>query len=291
MKLIDGVTLCHEHMFIDLSGVKQNEDCRLDCQLETIKEMKELYNSGVRNIIDVTNIGIGRNINYIKYIEEQSKINFLISTGFYKDPFLPSVVFTKNEKELANLMINEITVGIDNTDKKASIIGEIGTSKNYMSELEKKVFVASSIAHLETNIPITTHTTLGTYGIEQINLLKKYNVNLSKVVIGHVDLSGDLDYILRLIDEGVYIEFDTIGKINYLSDEKRVELLIELVKRGLDDRILMSMDITRKSHLKYKGGIGYNYLFEIFIPMLKDAGITEKNLNKILIENPKNLFK
>ena len=53
------------------------------------------------------------------------------------------MVFTKNEKELANLMINEITVGIDNTDKKASIIGEIGTSKNYMSELEKKVFVAS----------------------------------------------------------------------------------------------------------------------------------------------------
>ena len=291
MKLIDGITLCHEHMFIDLSGVKKNEDCRLDCQLETIKEMKELYNSGVRNIIEVTNIGIGRDIDYIKNIERESKINFLLATGFYKEPFLPSIVEEKSEKELANLMIKEITVGIDNTELKASIIGEIGTSKNYMSDLEKKVFISSAIAHKETNVPITTHTTLGTYGMEQVKLLKKHGVDLSKVVIGHVDLSGDLDYILRLIEEGVYVEFDTIGKVNYLPDEKRIELLSELIKRGLDDRILMSVDITRKSHLKYKGGIGYNYLFETFIPMLEEAGLTQKHLNKILVENPRGLFK
>ena len=73
--------------------------------------------------------------------------------------------------------------------------------------------------------------------------------------------------------------------------KKRIELLSELIKRGLDDRILMSVDITRKSHLKYKGGIGYNYLFETFIPMLEEAGLTQKHLNKILVENPRGLFK
>lgn len=112
-------------------------------------------------------------------------------------------------------------------------------------------------------------------------------MNLSKVVIGHVDLSGNIDYILRLLYEGVYVEFDTIGKVNYLPDEKRVDMLVEISKRGLIDQVVMSVDITRKSHLKYKGGIGYNYLFETFIPKLREAGISENNIDKMLKENPK----
>ncbi|MCC0699581.1 phosphotriesterase-related protein [Clostridioides sp. ZZV15-6383] len=291
MKLVDGITLCHEHMYIDLSGIKENEDCRLDCQEETIKEMREIYGSGVRNIIEVTNIGMGRNLNYIKKIQEETNINFLLSTGFYKEPFLPKEVNSKTNRELADIMIKEIDLGIDNTDIKASIIGEIGTSKNCMTDLEKKVFEASAIAHRETSVPITTHTTLGTYGMEQIQLFKHYGVDLSKVVIGHVDLSGDLDYILRLIDQGIYVQFDTIGKSNYLEENKRVDLLYEIIGRNLEERVLLSVDITRKSHLKYKGGIGYNYLFETFIPMLRERGVKENSLTKILVENPKQLFK
>lgn len=291
MKLVDGITLCHEHMYIDLSGIKENEDCKLDCQEETIKEMREIYASGVRNIIEVTNIGIGRNLNYIKKIQEETNINFLLSTGFYKEPFLPKEVNSKTNRELADIMIKEIDLGIDDTDIKASIIGEIGTSKNCMTDLEKKVFEASAIAHMETGVPITTHTTLGTYGMEQVQLFKYYGVDLSKVVIGHVDLSGDLGYILRLIDQGIYVQFDTIGKVNYLYENKRVDLLYEIIARNLEERVLLSVDITRKSHLKYKGGIGYNYLFETFIPMLRERGVKENSLTKILVENPKQLFK
>lgn len=291
MKLVDGITLCHEHMYIDLSGIKENEDCKLDCQEETIKEMREIYASGVRNIVEVTNIGIGRNLNYIKRIQKEANINFLLSTGFYKEPFLPKEVNSKTNRELADIMIKEIDLGIDDTDIKASIIGEIGTSKNCMTDLEKKVFEASAIAHRETCVPITTHTTLGTYGMEHIKLFKYYGVDLSKVVIGHVDLSGDLDYILGLIDQGVYVQFDTIGKVNYLEENKRVDLLYEIIARNLDERVLLSMDITRKSNLKYKGGIGYNYLFETFIPMLRERGVKENSLTKILVENPKQLFK
>lgn len=50
----DGITLMHEHITIDLSGVKKDEDCRLDCFEETVSELKRLYEFGVRNIVDVT---------------------------------------------------------------------------------------------------------------------------------------------------------------------------------------------------------------------------------------------
>jgi len=283
-------TMMHEHMFIDLSEIKKNDDCRLDCKKETIKELKELYQNGVRNIVEVTNIGIGRNIKYIQEVAKESKINILISTGYYKEPFLPKEVSTKTIEELSEKMIEEITIGIDGTEVKASIIGEIGTSKDKMTELEKKVFVASARAHLKTGVPITTHTTLGTHGMEQVKLFNEIGVDLKKVIIGHLDLSGDEKYIESILKTGVNVEFDTIGKLSYLSDEMRADILTNLIFKGWDNQIVLSMDITRKSHMKFLGGVGYNYLFDTFIPMLIKRGVTKKSIEKLLQENPKRIL-
>ena len=289
--LKDGYTLMHEHIFIDLSGVKKLDDCRLDCKNETIEEFKELYKNGVRNITEVTNTGMGRDINYIKEVSEKSGINVICATGFYKEPFYPEFVYEKNEKELSEIMKREILEGIDETGVKAGIIGEIGSSKDKITETELKVFKSAIITHLETGIPITTHTSLGTMGHEQVKLFKKYKVNLDKIVIGHVDLSRNTEYILKMLYDGVYVEFDTIGKNNYLLDDIRVEMLKEIEKRELIDRVFLSTDITRKSNMKYNGGIGYNYIFEVFIPKLREAGIKGSSIEKMLKTNPENFYK
>ena len=288
--LKDGYTLMHEHIFIDLSGIKKLDDCRLDCKNETIEEFKKLYENGVRNITEVTNIGMGRDVNYIKEVSEKSGINVICATGFYKEPFYPEFVYEKNEKELSEIMKNDILKGIDGTDIKAGIIGEIGSSKDIITETELKVFKSAIIAHLETGVPITTHTSLGTMGHEQVKLFKEYKVNTDKIVIGHVDLSGNVEYILEMLYNGVYVEFDTIGKNNYLPDDIRIEMLKEIEKRELIDRVFLSMDITRKSNMEYKGGIGYNYIFNFFIPKLKEAGIKENSIEKMLKINPQNFY-
>ena len=288
--LKDGYTLMHEHIFIDLSGVKKLDDCRLDCKNETIEEFKELYRNGVRNVTEVTNIGMGRDISYIKEVSEKSGINVLCATGFYKEPFYPEYVYNKSEVELAKIMVDEIKDGIDGSDVKAQIIGEIGSSKDIITETELKVFKAAIKAHLNTGIPITTHTSLGTLGHEQVKLFKSYGVNLNKVVIGHVDLSGNIKYILDMLYNGVYVEFDTIGKNNYLLDDIRVEMLKEIEKRELIDRVFLSLDITRKSNMKYNGGIGYNYIFDEFLPKLRNNGIKEESIEKMLKENPRRFF-
>ena len=67
-------------------------------------------------------------------------------------------------------------------------------------------------------------------------------------------------------------------------------MLKEIEKRELIDRVFLSMDITRKSNMKYNGGIGYNYIFEVFIPKLREAGIKEVSIEKMLKTNPENMF-
>ena len=282
---MNGYTLMHEHITIDLSGVKKDTDCQLDCYAETVAEFKKLYEYGVRRIVDVTNDGMGRNPQYVENVEKETGIRIVHSTGFYKEPFLPQRVYGQSVREMADWMIGEITDGIE-CGVKARMIGEIGTSKNTMTPTEKKVFDASVIAAKETGMPIYTHTTLGTYAPEQAEYFKATGLPMDRIVLGHIDLSGDLDYIRRVLDYGITIGFDTVGKNNYFPDAKRVEYLLALEAENRLDQVVLSEDLTRKSHLKYKGGIGYTYLFETFIPMLQAAGLKQESLDKMLIHNP-----
>ncbi|MGK0605222.1 phosphotriesterase family protein [Enterococcus gilvus] len=284
--LLDGITYMHEHTTIDLSRLKNIDDTNLNCFDETVSEYKKLYIKGVRNILDVTNMDMRRNPEYVQKVADLSGINVVQATGFYQDKFLPEFVTNATIDELAEFMVNEIENGIAETSIRAQIIGEIGTSKNIMTERENKVFTASVIAQRQTGVPITTHTTLGTYGHEQVDFFKEQNANLEKIVIGHVDLTGNVDYILHMLDQGVYVEFDTVGKENYQPDLLRAKMLKEIEKRGYDDKVFLSMDITRKSNLEYKGGIGYSYLLDKFVPLALENGVSEQFIQKMLRHNP-----
>ena len=288
--LVPGMTYSHEHIAIDLSGIKKTEDTRLDCMEETIREFRDLYEKGVRNVIELSNRGMGRDISYMAKVAKESGINVLCATGFYKEPFFPEEVYTMTEEELTNLMVREIEVGIEGTEIKAEVIGEIGSSVNVFEEAEQKVFRAAIEAQKRTHKPIITHTSLGTLAMEQIAMFKEKDIDLDKIIISHVDLSGDVEYILGIIRQGVNVAFDTIGKINYQSDELRVEMLKRICEEGLSHKVLLSMDITRKSNMLFKGGIGYAYLLDNFLPSLRKAGVKEEEIRNMTEKNIMRIF-
>jgi phosphotriesterase-related protein len=281
----------HEHITIDLSGIKNDEDCRLDCFEESQNELFRLYELGVRRILDVTNIGMGRNSNYCRLMEESTGIQILSATGFYKEPFLPDFVYTTSVRELAKLAVKEISEGIANTGIKASVIGEFGTSKDTFTEMERKVFDSMALATVQTGAVVTTHTTLGTMALEQAEYLKAEGVKPENIIIGHLDLSQNPDTIISVLKEGVNIGFDTVGKNNYCPDTFRAQMLKRIAKEGYLDQVVLSMDITRKSHLKKWGGPGYAYLFETFLPMLLEYGLSEAQIEQLMIDNPNRILK
>ena len=285
-----GITYVHEHIPIDRSEVIEDEDALLDSQQLVIQELKGLYKKGVRNIVEATCRGIGRNIAYAQKVATETGINIVQATGWYQSAFLPIEVYQLSVTQLAEMMIKDITIGIKNTDIKAGVIGEIATTKNRWTEQEEKVFNAAVIASKETHTPIMTHTSIGTLGHEQVEFFQKKHANLSKIIIGHVDLTGNPNYVLEMLKTGINVEIDTIGKNNYMSDAKRVDIIKAAQDAGFTDQIVMSMDITRKSHLKANGGIGYAYLLDSFIPELKAGGVTEGFINKMLVENPQRIF-
>ncbi len=286
-----GYTYAHEHLHIDLSSFKDNIDCRLDQYDLICGEMKNLYARGVRNIIEMTNRYMGRNPQFMLDIMRDTGMNVMACTGYYQHDFYPAHVATISVETLACEMIDEIEQGIDGTEMKAGIIAEIGSSVDVITPDEAKVFTAAAIAHRATGRPISTHTSFSTMGLEQLTLLKKNGVDLSRVVVGHCDLKDNLDNILRMIEQGAYVQFDTIGKNNYYPDEKRVLMLKEIASRGLLDHVMLSMDITRRSHLKANGGAGFDYLLTTFVPLLQEAGFTQADVDLMLRDNPSVFFK
>jgi len=290
--LIDasGYTYCHEHLHIDLSPQKGDIDCRLD-QYELLRdEMYDLVKHGVYNIIEVTNSSMGRNPQFIENLMSDTGINVLLSTGYYIDGFFPQPLYKKSAQAISKEMITEIVEGIEGSTLKASVIGEIGSSENSFTETEQKVFRAAAMAHYETGRPISTHQSMSTMGRQQIVLLKSYGVDMEKVTIGHCDLKDNLDEILWLLDQGCYVQFDTIGKHSYYPDTQRLAMLKALSERGLLNRVMLSMDITRRSHLKQNGGLGFCYLVDSFLPMLRENGISQIEINAMLKHSPYSLF-
>ena len=285
-----GYTWVHEHLHIDLSGFKNNLDCRLDQYDLICQEMKDLRALGVSNIIEMTNRYMGRNPQFMLDLMRDTGINVMACTGYYQDAFFPEHVVTRSVQQLAQEMIDEIVIGIDGTELQAGIIAEIGSSEGVIMPLEEKVFIAAAYAHNETGRPISTHTSFSTMGLEQLTLLRAHGVDLSRVTVGHCDLKDNLDNILRMIDLGAYVQFDTIGKNNYYPDEKRIGMLHALRNRGLLNRVMLSMDITRRSHLKANGGNGYDYLLTTFIPQLRQSGFSQADVDTMLCDNPSQFF-
>lgn len=285
-----GYTWVHEHLYIDLSGFKNNLDCRLDQYDLICQEMKDLRALGVSNIIEMTNRYMGRNPQFMLDLMRETGINVVACTGYYQDAFFPEHVAARSVEQLAQEMVDEIVIGIDGTELKAGIIAEIGSSEGVITPLEEKVFIAAARAHIETGRPISTHTSFSTMGVEQLVLLQAHGVDLSRVTVGHCDLKDNLDNILRMIDLGAYVQFDTIGKNSYYPDENRIGMLHELRNRGLLNRVMLSMDITRRSHLKANGGNGYDYLLTTFIPQLRQSGFSQADVDTMLRDNPSQFF-
>lgn len=294
---MQDITLIHEHMSIDLSdGDLGSDSYDLLCE-----ELASVYDMGVRRIADMTNQVMGRNVGLCECMEKATGIQIVQSTGYYLEALMPPYIYSSDIDEIAQYMIDDLTVGMDGTPKRAGVIGEIASGINRVLDGQKKVFLAAARAAGKTNAPVFTHTSYGMLGREQVKLLTEQGVPAEKIVIGHMDLSCNISEILNVLETGVTVGIDTIGKEmppdnqSFLCkgtspDEFRADAVKAIIDAGYIDRLVLSMDICRKEQLYICGGYGYRYLFHTFLPMLYERGVTEQQVSRILTDNPNRIL-
>ena len=286
-----GITQTHEHLQLDAMDHYGGYGFVIDDEELVIDELRPFTQAGGQTICDVTVDEIGRNPAALARISAASGVHVVMGSGWYREFGYPQQVQQCTSNQLADILVRDIEEGVGDSGIRAGFIGEIGTGRHYVKPAEERVFRAAALAQARTGVVISTHTTRwGTLAQEQIGMLREFGADLSRVIIGHLGDRRGVHHLLPIAEQGVYVEVDNIGYLDYQPEDVRADNVAALVREGFVEQVLLSEDICMLEHLKAHGGKGFGYLLEIFIPMLRERGVEQADIDMMLITNPARAF-
>ena len=300
-----GPTYMHEHVIADCSISGNDPLKKFDEEDVMTREMTDVLRAGGRTIVDCTCAGLGPDPEALVRIATESGINIVTSVGLYRSVVYPEYVATDSADELAGRMIRECESGIGDTGVRPGMLAEFASHDpadtdgddpgGKVGEHTEKVFRAAARAQVATGLPVTTHCWCGIGADWEIGIFREEKADLSKVVIGHVGAARtDMDRVRWILDQGVNIGIDAIGYgerdgIDFFEHDK-ARLARAVVEWGHIEQITVSLDMTRRYHLKKYGGHGFAFLMDWFAPLLREVGLTDKQVDQILTANPRRIL-
>jgi len=301
----EKLTLENLHLARDHKPIKDN--FLLTDEAVAIKEAMAFRNLGGSTIVDVTNIGLGRDPLALQRVGIATGLNIVMGSGWYQRFYHPEGMDQRTVEDLADEIIRDINVGVGDTGVRSGIIGEVGVNGNPLTPNEEKSIRASAWASRATGAAISFHH--GGTGHEKFrvaSILEEEGADLTRSIFGHSNsYAGEIDFLLELLKLGICIQFDTLGRVGapvarrpaqlgpqpnpfpqVATDVLVAEAIPKLIDAGFEDRIFLSQDVCWKTHLKAYGGTGYTFILERFLPYLRIQGVTEEQINKFMVENP-----
>jgi phosphotriesterase-related protein len=323
-----GIVLMHEHLLCDLTsyvelpdqvtkrklakakvditnlGVLRRDPFAIwdnlildDAEL-AMEEIKRFKWAGGKTVVEATCNGMGRDVIALRKIAVETGLNLIAGCGYYIDPSHPLSLQDKSIDEISNEIIEEIKKGIDGTNIRPGIIGEIGTSQT-LTKNEEKVLRAAARAQINTGLPICIHPYFRDgkrHALKLLDILEEEGVKLRQVIICHMDGNLDLEYHKLVAKRGAYIEYDTFGKEYTRTDQsyelpkdtQRVRSIVDMIQEGFVENILISQDICFKMDLQRYGGWGYDHILTNIVPMFYKTGVGDDIIRRIVEVNPRN---
>lgn len=284
-----GYTMPHEHIFTHPQGHgSKNEDDHLlndfDKGVQMLNEYKEI---GGGTIVEATPRTWGRDPKRMVEASKLTGVHVMACTGYIcQEHGMEPNITDRGVDNIAEEFITDLTVGMDDSGAKAGWI-KVGTAYMHVTPGEDMVIRAAVHAAQQTGAPISTHTTGGTMGIEQLEIAASEGFDLTRMTIAHVDRNPDLWYHRKMLETGASLIYDGPGKAKYYPDSIRVDLLRQLIKDGFEDQLMICNDMGRRSHHTVYGfGPGWQWIKERFIPRLLEEGFTEEQIHKFMYTNP-----
>jgi phosphotriesterase-related protein len=275
------------------NGVAPNRDnldlSDIDVAIDEVLHFKRW---GGTTIVDVTSIGLGRDPTALVQVANATGLNIVMGAGYYQKQFHPPDMGERTVEQLTDVIIADVTVGADGTSVRSGIIGEVGINGNPLNADEIKSIRAAARASRATGAAISFH--VGGYMEEKFTVIDTViaeGVDVARVIMGHSNsIAKNVPFMKRLLERGVYIQFDTLGRMGSrlggVKDGDVAQGIVELVKLGYEDRILLSQDVCHKIEIKRYGGTGFSYILEFVLPELKRRGVTDSQVYKMMVENP-----
>jgi phosphotriesterase-related protein len=326
-----GPTLSHEHIFIDTSAdyrppqphiASLLDDLGVDLEApitlkslgflrrepqwsvsnqilddfdDAVEELGWAKRVGIRSIIDPTPILAGRQPATLRRLSRTLGMHVVTGTGYYREAFQPAVAADMTVDALEAQFLGEVTSGMDGTDVRAGLLGELGTSGDAIRPVEEHVLIAAARVQRATGVPVMVHTEGRRHVVlAAINLLVANGAEPDRIHICHVN---GATWWKDVVDTGATIGHDCFGSTFSIDSETKMnptdQARIDDVKRifdaGFGSKVLISNDICMKMRLHKYGGWGYDHIQTNLLPFLAKAGFTDADLRVLFVDNPRRL--
>ena len=257
--------------------------------------MADLHARGIRTVVDLTTVDLGRDIDLIAAVARRTQIHVIVATGVW---WMPQRYFSVHGVDaVAELFIRDIRQGIGTSGVKAAII-KCATDTAGVTPVIENILRASARAQKATGVPISTHTwAAGRVGEVQQAIFAQEGVDLSRVIIGHSGDSEDLKYLRGLMERGSTIGMDRFGLEHFLPTPKRVEVLARLCAEGYAGKMVLSHDancwsdmLSEEDKRRTRPHWHYNHISDDILPALRTAGVKEDHIDQMLVRNPRAIF-
>lgn len=307
-----GVTLMHEHVFIVTTDVQTNfpeewggDEARV---ADAVSRLQKAYDAGVRTVVDLTVLGHGRNVPLVRRVAEQVPINLVVATGVYtyndvpgyftyRGPALNDVLGAEVPDPMVDMFVDDIRDGIAGTGVKAGML-KCAIDEPGLTPGVERVMRAVARAHLETGTPITVHTHPASRTGREVQrvMCEEEGVDPGRIVLAHSGDSDDLDHLSALADAGFVLGMDRFGIDLGTTSEARADVVLELLRRGYADRMVLSQDAAcyidwiDPNVLAFLPNWHHTHLFDDVVPYLLENGATQEQVDTMLVDVPRRIL-
>jgi phosphotriesterase-related protein len=196
-------------------------------------------------------------------------------------------------------MVGQLTEGAWGTVHRCGLIGEIGTSWP-VTPFEHRLLTAAAAAQRATGACISIHPARHPAASHVVcAILESAGADLSRVVMSHMDRTypDDVDGVIALARHCV-VEYDFFGvessawirHMDMPNDWMRLRALRRIFDAGLGDRVCISHDICTVPRLLTNGGHGYRHILHNVVPLMRDRGWTQAEIDRLLVHTPQRLL-
>jgi phosphotriesterase-related protein len=324
-----GPTLPHEHLFIDLTNqfawpsdpgrralaaepvqmsnlgvLRRNpyavRDNMLVDDLDVcVDEVARFARLGGRTIVDCTSAGLKRRPLALREVAARTGVNVVAGCGYYTSDTHPADMLSRSPASIADEMIRDLTEGIDGTDVRAGVMGEIGTSAE-IHPGERLALRGAALAFRTVPAAIHVHTyPWARVATDVADELIAGGVDPARIVINHLDVDIDPAYVRAVLDRGVVVELDCFGKeypidpgsvafapAPFATDVERIDLVLRILDWGFERQVLLTNDLCFKTMLCAYGGWGYGHILEHIVPLLRQRGVDNAMIERLVVGNP-----
>ncbi len=302
-----GTTALHEHIQFgqpgwDLDPLVTWDDAE---GFEKIKnDLLAFKQAGGKTLVDLSGMANGRDVEFYQCLSRASGVHVVACTGFWALNGIPGRLRSASADFFEELFVSELTQGmllpkvLRRSEARAGIIKvAIDSFAQQPHPTEEAPFRAAARAAKRTGCAIATHGI--THAYRQMEIFEEEGIDPTRVYIGHAEAAYalDLERDKEICRRGYYLGYDHIGYEPHWStapyampDEKRVELTKAMVDAGYVSQLIISCDTNGRSLSAQQKQHGYAWLLDSFVPKLLRAGITETQIQTMLVETPRKLL-